>query len=70
MNNLTLIPAFFSRQDMIVVLVSMGFLLLIFLALRAILLWYWKVDIIVKNQEEQIRLLNELLIQTIKNNKV
>jgi hypothetical protein len=70
MNNLTLIPAFFSGQDMIVVLVSMGFLLLIFLALRAILLWYWKVDIIVKNQEEQIRLLNELLIQTIKNNKV
>jgi hypothetical protein len=64
MNNLT----FISGQDLIIIFPI--FLIIAFLVCRAILLWYWKVDVIVKNQEEQIRLLNELLIQTIRNNKV
>jgi len=36
----------------------------IFLIIRSIMLWYWKIDVIVKNQEEQTMLLmqqNELL---------
>lgn len=38
-------------------LVVLGVFLGIFLIIRSIMLWYWKVDIIVRNQEEQIRLL-------------
>lgn len=33
----------------------------LFLALRAVVLWYWKVDTIVANQEKQIHLLRALL---------
>lgn len=33
----------------------------LFLALRALVLWYWKVDQMVSNQQTQIQLLRELL---------
>lgn len=42
-------------------LLFLGITLLIFLALRAIVLWYWKIDKIVGNQQKQIDLLNELV---------
>jgi hypothetical protein len=42
-------------------LMIVGICLLIFLAIRAIMLWYWKIDTIVDNQETQIQLLNSIL---------
>lgn len=33
----------------------------IFLAIRAIVLWYWKIDTIVENQQKQIQLLTQLV---------
>ncbi len=45
---------------LLIIIISLG----VFLLLRSIMLWYWKVDIIVKNQEIQNKLLknqNELL---------
>lgn len=37
------------------------FIILLFLALRAIVLWYWKVTVIVENQQQQNKLLAEIL---------
>lgn len=33
----------------------------LFLALRLIFLWYWKIDTLVENQEKQIAILKEIL---------
>lgn len=40
-------------------LFAVGICILIFLALRQIMLWYWKVDTIIQNQEKQIELMEE-----------
>jgi len=34
--------------------------IVLFIVLRKVNLWYWKIDDSIKNQEEQIRLLKEL----------
>lgn len=34
---------------------------LAFLAIREIMTWYWKIDTIIKNQDTQIQLLQQLL---------
>jgi len=52
-------------EDMIPGLVTLGIgfaiMLGIFLAIRAIVLWYWKIDTIVDNQQKQIVLLSQLI---------
>jgi hypothetical protein len=48
-------------QELLVILFSIGFLILIFLASRAFFLWYWKVNVIIENQERQIDLLSKLV---------
>ena len=63
------VVGFISGQDIFILPIVLGMWALIFWALRSVFLWYWKVNDIVKNQEEQIRLLNELLIEARKNNK-
>jgi hypothetical protein len=50
-------------------IIFLAVLIGIFLLIRTLVLWYWKVDVIVKNQEQQINLLmmqNELLMQQTK----
>lgn len=47
-------------STLITALIVLGVLMLIFLAIRAILLWYWKIDTIVDNQQKQIDLLQEI----------
>lgn len=47
-------------STLITALIVLGVLILIFLAIRAILLWYWKIDTIVDNQQKQIDLLQEI----------
>ena len=48
-------------QEFFGVLLTFGFLALVFLALRTLLLWYWKINIIIENQEKQIALLSRLI---------
>lgn len=43
-----------------VLLIGTG-VVLIFLGVRSLFLWYWKIDTIVSNQEIQIALLKEIL---------
>ncbi len=38
-------------------IIAIAFFILVFFLVRSILLWYWKVDVIVKNQETQTDLL-------------
>jgi len=40
--------------------VTLLFFILIFLAMRSIMLWYWKIPDIIKYQKEQIRLLKKI----------
>ncbi|RLJ79436.1 hypothetical protein [Pedobacter alluvionis] len=60
---LTLLPLFANAQvandgfnfgSLIGVLVGIGVMLLIFLVLRQLVLWYWKIDKIVAYQEQNI----------------
>lgn len=50
-------------SSLIILLAGIVVMILIFLAIRAIILWYWKIDTIVLNQEKQIALLRELVNQ-------
>ncbi|QNN41408.1 hypothetical protein [Pedobacter roseus] len=36
-------------------LIGIGIAILVFLALRQLVLWYWKVEIIIQNQQEQTK---------------
>ncbi len=38
-------------------------LIIIFLIIRSVVLWYWKVNVIVRNQEEQTQLLSQIFEQ-------
>lgn len=42
-----------------VVIAAIG--LVLFLAVRAIMLWYWRIDSIIENQEKQIEALKAIL---------
>jgi len=53
MNNIGAGPA------IVTLLTLLGIAIIIFIILRALVLWYWKVDVIVKNQSEQIELMQE-----------
>ena len=46
-----------GAQQIIIGLFALAFLAIVFLAIRSILLWYWRVDVIVRNQEAQTGLL-------------
>lgn len=47
--------------SLIELIIVLAIFIAIFLALRNVMLWYWKVNAIVKNQETIIDLLNKLL---------
>jgi hypothetical protein len=48
-------------QELIILVMSPALCVGIFLVFRAFFLWYWKINVIVKNQELQNRLLSELI---------
>jgi CHASE3 domain sensor protein len=54
-------------QELFALVLIIGFCFMLFLALRAVVLWYWKINEIVNNQQQQIRLLTDLLKETRKN---
>lgn len=47
-------------KDILVPILLVTSAVLIFFVLRSVLLWYWKVDRIVENQERQIELLTAI----------
>ena len=61
MNTVFLFLAGVGFQELVAVFLTLGICILIFLTLRALMLWYWKINSIVENQEEQIKLLKELV---------
>ena len=44
-------------------LISLGVIIVVFLIFRAVMLWYWKVNDIVKNQERTNELLEKVYLQ-------
>ncbi|PWS28567.1 hypothetical protein DHW03_01555 [Pedobacter yonginense] len=65
---IAMIPLFAQAQDtegfrtgsFIGVLLATGFMILLFLALRQLVLWYWKIDKIVAYQEQNITALQAI----------
>jgi hypothetical protein len=54
-------------QELVIFLIGVAICFLFFLLIRAIVLWYWKIDKIVENQQIQIRILQEVLDSLRKN---
>jgi uncharacterized protein YpmB len=55
-----------GAPEFLTLIIGIGLFLLVFLLIRSIMLWYWKIDKQLYNQEVQISLLekqNELLEQ-------
>jgi hypothetical protein len=55
----------------IVLIIILAISIFLFFVLRGAMLWYWNIDVIVKNQEEQKKIMreqNDLLKQFIKLN--
>jgi hypothetical protein len=55
-----------GAPELLTLIIGIGLFLLVFLLIRSIMLWYWKIDKQLYNQEVQISLLekqNELLEQ-------
>ena len=48
-------------QELFLVFFIIALIILLFLALRALVLWYWKITAIVENQQQQNKLLSEIL---------
>lgn len=48
-------------SEIIAMLIILSIGLLVFLAMRAIMLWYWKIDIIIENQEKQTAAMKAIL---------
>jgi len=61
---------FFSGQDLILILVLLLLPIGFFLLLRALVLWYWKVDIVVDNQDKQCKLLERQIALLEKQNEL
>lgn len=51
-------------------LIGLGISIAIFFILRQLFLWYWKVEVIIKKQDEQINLLRGIYNSLEQNNKL
>jgi len=59
-------------QELIVFILALLICIGIFLLIRSIILWYWKIDAIVENQKKQLEELQRtsaLIEQLIRNNR-
>lgn len=50
-----------TGREFISVLLSLGFAIILFLVFRGIMLWYWRVNDIINNQQRQIEQQQEIL---------
>lgn len=53
-----------------VFLIALGISIAIFLILRQVLLWYWKVELALQKQDEQIHLLRSIYNSLEENNRL
>lgn len=60
-HSMNFLLASIGAQELIILLVIPIVSIAIFLAMRALVLWYWKIEKIVDNQQVQIRLLQDLI---------
>jgi len=67
--NTLLFMSVFGLQEIIMLLIVPIFWIVVLLILRVFFLWYWKVNVIVENQEKQIKLLTELLAANLPGSK-
>jgi hypothetical protein len=61
---------FDPTKAILILAVTVTVCILLFLAFRAIVLWYYKIDTRVNNQKAMIHLLTEILKATHENKKV
>ncbi|WP_379088865.1 hypothetical protein [Pedobacter sp. UC225_65] len=52
------------------ILLGIGICVVIFMVLRQAFLWYWKVEVIIKKQDEQIQLLKGIYKSIEENNRL
>lgn len=69
LTTLTLLPLGLMAQSssyggessgIVELLIALGIFVLIFLALRQVVLWYWKIETLIANQHEQTRALQAI----------
>ncbi|MDR6943024.1 hypothetical protein [Mucilaginibacter pocheonensis] len=48
-----------GAPEIITILIVFGIAIVIFLVIRSLMLWYWKVDVVLNNQEAQTSLLQK-----------
>jgi hypothetical protein len=52
------------------ILLGIGICIVIFMVLRQVFLWYWKVEVLIKKQDEQIQLLKGIYNSIEENNRL
>ena len=48
-------------MEILPLLIGIGIFIIVFIVLRSLMLWYWRVDTIVENQEKTNLLLKQIL---------
>jgi hypothetical protein len=66
MKTIFLFLAGFGLQEILGLFFFFVVIALLFIAIRSLVLWYYKIDTILQNQEKQIALLSELLSEARK----
>ncbi|MES2653496.1 MAG: hypothetical protein V4663_17295 [Bacteroidota bacterium] len=57
-------------SGIILFLFGLGIFIIIFLVLRQLMLWYWKVEVVLKKQDEQTQLLKSIYNSIEENNRL
>ena len=59
-----------TAGSIVVFLIGIGICIAVFLVLRQLFLWYWKVEVIIKKQDEQTQLLRSIYNSIEENNRL
>lgn len=59
-----------TASNIFLFFIGIGICVVIFLVLRQLFLWYWKVDVIIKKQDEQTQLLRGIYNSLEENNRL
>ncbi|KQC00383.1 hypothetical protein AQF98_12925 [Pedobacter sp. Hv1] len=63
-------PNTLRAGDIVLFLFGLGICIAVFLVLRQLFLWYWKVEVVIKKQDEQIQLLKSIYNSIEENNRL
>lgn len=59
-----------TAGSIVMFLIGIGICIAIFLVLRQLFLWYWKVEVVLKKQDEQTQLLRSIYNSLEENNRL